>query len=521
MAKKEQTLTRKTGKRSLLQIVFGRTMIILVLLAIHFLIAFTGLMRLTSYVPYLMGGVTVMTAVMLIYILNTRDNPTLKLSWCVLVAVVPVFGVMLYFFVKLELGHRIYRDIDKKVIGESRQYVPDQTGLLEDIRHREPAFYGTACYLNKYSGLGIGAGDGAEYFPVGESMLERMLEELEKAEKFIFLEYFIITEGVMWEKILEVLKRKISQGVEVRVLYDGTCSVFNLPYDYPKKLEKMGIRCKVFSPLQPFLSTHHNNRDHRKILVIDGTTAFTGGINLSDEYINLTHPHGHWKDTAVLVRGEAARSFTLMFLQMWNTMEQEKVFAPYLAEPAAPAGDGGYVIPFGDTPTDEERVGQTVYMTMINQARDYVYIMTPYLILDGEMVTALCQCAKRGVDIRIVQPAIPDHKYAYVLARRHYAELMEAGVKIYAYTPGFVHAKVFLADGISAVVGSINLDYRSLYLHYECGAYFYKAPVIDKIAEDFQETFAVSHCMTREDLKKESLLSRLAGVVFKVIAPLM
>lgn len=517
----EKRPAQEVGKRSILQIVFGRTMIILVLLAVHFFLFFALLMELTAYLPYWMGGVTVMTAVMLVYILNTRDNPSQKLSWCFLVAVAPVFGVMLYFFVKLDLGHRIYRKIDTRAAENSRSFVPDQAGILESIRRREPELYGTAYYLDRYSGLGICPAEGCRYFPVGEEMLEAMLSELEKAEKFIFLEYFIISEGKMWNSILEVLQRKAAQGVEVRVMYDGTCSVFNLPYNYPKKLESMGIRCKLFSPLRPFISTHHNNRDHRKILVIDGKTAFTGGINLADEYINHTHPYGHWKDTAVMVRGQAARSFTLLFLQMWNAMEKEPVYTPYLTEFSSSGSAGGYVIPFSDTPTDKERVGQTVYMHMINQAREYIYIMTPYLILDGETVTALCQCAKRGVDIRILQPEIPDHKYAHVLARRHYAELMEAGVKLYAYTPGFVHAKVFLADGTSAVVGSINLDYRSLYLHYECGAYFYKAPVIKSIAEDFGETFAKSRLITDADLRKESLISRAAGIILKVVAPLM
>lgn len=521
MQQKEQTFRQESRKRNWLQIVFGRTMIILVLLAIHFLLFFAVLMKLTAYLPYLMGGVTAMTAVMFIYILNTRDDPTLKLSWCVLVALAPVFGVMLYFFVRLDLGHRMYRNIDKRTVSDSRQYAPDQTEVLENIRLQEPELYGMARYLDRYSGLGICKAQEGAYYPVGERMLSAMLEELEKAEKFIFLEYFIISEGVMWDRMLEVLRSKAAQGVEVRVLYDGTCSVFNLPYDYPKTLESMGIHCKVFSPLQPFISTHHNNRDHRKILVIDGVTAFTGGINLSDEYINHVHPYGHWKDTAVMVKGEAARSFTLLFLQMWNALEKKRDYASYLPPIPADTISNGYVIPFADTPTDAERVGQTVYMQMINQARDYVYIMTPYLILDGQMLTALCQCAKRGVDIRILQPHIPDHKYAYVLARRHYAELMEAGVKLYAYTPGFVHAKVFLADGISAVVGSINLDYRSLYLHYECGVYLYKTKQIREIRRDFTETFAQSRLMDEEDLQKESLLSRIAGVILKVVAPLM
>ena len=511
----------ETGKKSVLQIVFGRTMIIIVLLALHFLLTFALFLEFTSYIPIYIGGTTALMAVMLTVILNTRDNPALKLSWCTLVAISPVFGTMLYFFVRFDVGHRVFGRAIERSIAESRQHTPDQQPTLEKIKREEPDFYGTAYYLNKHAVLGMCTADEVRYLPVGEAMLEQMLLELEKAEKFIFLEYFIIEQGKMWGQILEILERKAREGVEVRVLYDGTCSLLKLPASYPKTLEKKGIRCKLFSPLQPFVSTHYNNRDHRKILVVDGVTAMTGGINLADEYINHTHPFGHWKDTAVLVRGQAARSFTQMFLQMWNALEKEREYEKYLP-PMVPAAEGrGYVIPYGDSPTDKENVGEMVYLNMLNQAKDYVYIMTPYLILDNEMVTALCLCAKRGVDVRLVQPQVPDHKYAYVLARRHYKELMEAGVKVYAYIPGFVHAKVFLADDTQAVVGTINLDYRSLYLHYECAALLYKVPAIGDIRRDFDNIFSLSKCLDRQDLRRESLLSRLAGVLLKVVAPLM
>ncbi len=407
-------------KRGALQIIFGRTMIIMLALAVHFFVLFAFLLRLTEYLPYLMGSVTVMTAAMLIYILNTRDNPSQKLSWCVLVAVFPTVGVMLYFYVKLEPGHKLSQKLNEKTLKETAQYVPDQAPVLEQLQVLEPEIYGTARYLSCFSPYGICQGEDMEYFPVGDALFPRLLEELEKAEKFIFLEFFIISQGTMWEQILKVLRKKAQSGVEVRVMYDGTCTFFNLPAGYNRQLEKWGIFCREFSPMTPFLSTHHNNRDHRKIVVIDGVTAFTGGINLADEYINVTHPYGHWKDTAVMVHGQAAQSFTLMFLQMWNILEKKPVYAPYLINSPQISDRRGWVIPFADSPTDRERIGQTVYMNMINQAKNYVYIMTPYLILDGEMVTALCQCAKRGVDIRILQPQVPDHKYAYVLARRHY-----------------------------------------------------------------------------------------------------
>ncbi len=508
-------------KRGILQIIFGRTVIVLFLLAVHILIFLGVIMHFASALPYLMGGMTVVTAVALIYILNTRENPSLKLSWCFLMALFPILGISLYFFVKMDLGHRITGKMDERAVAQSLQYVPDQTDVIRYIQENEPDLYPMAYYLNRYSGFGICAAQENQYFPVGEKMLPVMLAELEKAEKYIFLEYFIISEGEMWNSILQILKRKAEQGVEVRVMYDGTNTIYMLPYHYQKQLESIGICCKIVSPMRPFISTHYNNRDHRKILVIDGKTGFTGGINLSDEYVNITHPYGYWKDTAVMVKGQAAAQLSLMFLQMWNVTEKNPIYSPYLPKHRPQNWNRGFVIPFADSPTDQERVGQTVYMNMINQAKRYISIMSPYLILDGEMTTALCQCAKRGVEVSLLQPYIPDHKYAYVLARRHYKELMDAGVKIYQYTPGFVHAKVFLSDDLHGVVGTINLDYRSLYLHYECAAYFYKTKVLQDIRSDFEETFAQSHRMTEEDLKKEGILSRIAGVILKVFAPLM
>ncbi len=511
--------TEKTGSgKGLVRIVFGRTMVVILLLCLNFVLTFCFLFRLVRYIPIFVGSSAVLVAVMCLVILNTRDGPEQKLSWCVLIGVMPVFGTLLYLFVGLDLGHRYQKKVVEQAIREGKNYAPPEN--LEQIKQLEPDFYGTAVYLQNTVGLGICQNTKVTYFPVGEQMLEAMLQQLKKAEKFIFLEYFIIGKGYMWDSILSVLKEKAAQGVQVRVLYDGTCAVTLLPYGYPKELEKMGIACKMFSPLRPFVSTHYNNRDHRKICVIDGVTAFTGGINLSDEYINHTHPYGHWKDTAVMLQGEGAVSFTLMFLQMWNAGEKEPVYAPYLthsSEIKAP----GYVIAYGDSPTDRERVGETVYLDMLNRARDYVYIMTPYLILDVQMVEALTQAAKRGVDVRLLQPEKPDHIYAYVLARRHFRELMEAGVKIYNYTPGFVHSKVFLSDDTKAVVGTINLDYRSLYLHYECAAYLYKVPALKDISRDFRETFAISRLLTAEDLKKEGYWSRFFGVLLKPFAPLM
>ncbi len=322
--------------------------------------------------------------------------------------------------------------------------------------------------------------------------------------------------------MLEILKRKVAEGVEVRVMYDGTDAVFRFPYRYPEKLRAMGIQCKMFSPLRPLVSTHYNNRDHRKIVVIDGHTAFTGGVNLADEYVNATHPYGYWKDTAILIKGEAVRSFTLMFLRMWNVFERGAEYDSYLNAPLPPLPDApGYVIPYGDSPFDDERVGEVVYLDIINRAERYVHIMTPYLIIDAEMTQALTTAAKRGVDVRLILPHIPDKKTAFALAHTHYRELLAAGVRIFEFKPGFVHAKVFVSDDKKAVVGTINLDYRSLYLHFECAAYLLGVPAVARIEEDFRSTLKNCVQITEEELKKDKLSRRLLGYLLKVFAPLM
>ena len=512
----------KEGKQGVWHMIFGRSMVIIFLLLVQIFLLFALFYRFARYVPYYVGTTLVFTAVMLIYVLNTRGNPAVKLSWTILIAVMPVFGALLYVYVRHDIGHRVEQRVLQDTIAESAPHIPDQSAVMDRLRTEDKDLYNLASYTLKNGGYPAYDHTAVRYFPLGEDKFAEMTKQLEQAEKFIFLEYFIIGRGYMWDTILDILKRKARQGVEVRLLYDGTCAISSLPYSYPKELEQEGIRCKMFSPIRPLVSTHYNNRDHRKILVIDGHTAFTGGVNLEDRYINREEVYGHWKDTAIMVQGEAARSFTLMFLQMWNATERQRVYAPYLTAPVPRfENDGGYVIPYGDSPLDDENVGEMVYLNMLHQARDYVYIMTPYLILDNEMVTALRFAAKRGVDVRIILPHIPDKKYAFTLAKTHYAELTEAGVKLYEYTPGFVHAKVFLRDGCEAVVGTINLDYRSLYLHFECGAYLSRVPALADIRADFENTLSRCHEVTPEEAKHLPLTTKLAGALLKVAAPLM
>ena len=495
----------KQSKKSLLGLIFSRTTIVVLLLLLNFFLLFSFLLGLLEGLPAYLGSMVVFTAVVLLYVLNTDANPSVKLSWCILIAILPLFGTALYFYVKSDLGHRVVKGIVNASVEESLEHLeaPEIPTAAPEIASYLKSYGHAQCYTNS----------DVRYFPLGELAFEEMLRQIEQAEKYIFLEYFIIEPGQMWDRMLEVLHRKARAGVEVRVLYDGTCAITMLPASYPKQLEKLGIQCKLFAPVRPLVSTHYNYRDHRKILVIDGRTAFTGGINLADEYINAYEKHGHWKDNALMVQGQAVQGFTLLFLQMWNHRERNRIFDPYLALPE-PVNGKGCVIPFGCGPSDPEQVGKMVYLNILNRALDYVYIMTPYLILDGEMVTALRFAAQRGVDVRLVLPHIPDKKYAFRLAKSHYRELLSAGVKIYEYTPGFVHSKVFLSDDIQAVVGTINLDYRSLYLHYECAAYLWKVPALADIKTDFLDTFEKSQQATAP---KRSLVT----AVLKLLAPLM
>ena len=374
-------------------------------------------------------------------------------------------------------------------------------------------------YVNRTGCFPIFTYTETKYFAGGEEKFAAVLDELDKAENFIFMEYFIIDEGYMWGKILEKLKEKAAQGVEVRVMYDGMCEMSTLTHDYPKRMARLGVKCKAFSPITPFLSTYYNYRDHRKILVIDGKIAFTGGINFADEYINRRERFGHWKDSAVMLRGDAVRSFTLMFLQMWNISEKEPEWEKWLT-PVNTCKCDGFVMPYADCPLDDDKVGENVYIDILNRATSYVHIMTPYLILDGELNNAIKYAAQRGVDVKIILPGIPDKKLAFALAKTHYKELISAGVGIYEYTRGFIHSKSFVSDDEKAVVGTINLDYRSLYHHFECAAYLYRTSSIPDIEADFADTLRECTSVTLETIKKEKLFYKLTGQILKFIAPL-
>ncbi len=521
MVEKGQQMVEK-GKKGILQVVFGRTTIILLLLLVQvgILVMATGLLQ--EYIVYAYWAFILLTDITVIIIINREGNPGFKLAWMVPITLVPVFGLLLYIFLELQPGTRLMNRRLRGRVRQMRQYAVQNPEIIKNLKEQDPQVANLAGYIHSRAGGPAYQNTAAVYFPLGEDKFAALAEELKKAEKFIFMEYFIVAEGRMWDTVLEILKQKAREGVEIRFMYDGTNTLFRLPYDYPRQLEAYGIQCKVFNPIRPALTTSQNNRDHRKIVVIDGLVAFTGGINLADEYINEKDRFGHWKDTAIMVRGDAVRSFTLMFLQMWDIDTRADVYDRYLniRQPVVEEASG-YVIPYGDSPLDKETVGELVYMDILNTARDYVHIMTPYLILDNEMITALTFAAKRGVDVKIIMPDIPDKKYAFALAKTYYPELLRAGVRIYQYVPGFVHAKVFTSDDTKAVVGTINLDYRSLYLHFECATFLYQSREITRVEQDFQETLRLCREITMDDYRLEKTGTKFFGRVLRLFAPLM
>ena len=328
----------------------------------------------------------------------------------------------------------------------------------------------------------------------------------------------------MLEKVLAVLERKVREGVKVRLIYDDVGSIKTIPPHFKKRLSDMGISCAVFNPFRPILSIILNNRDHRKILVVDGQVGFTGGINIADEYINEKVRFGYWKDTGIEIKGEAVWSLTTMFLEMWNYINQTKEdyyqYLPDIYNKKINPKDG-YVQPYGDTPLDHENVGENVYLNMINRAKKYVYIYTPYLIVDNEMTVALENAAKCGVDVRIVTPGIPDKKLIFLLTQSYYEQLILNGVKIYQYTPGFLHGKCFVCDDKIATVGTINLDYRSLYLHFECGVFMYRSQAVMELKQDVLDTIAGSKQITLDFCRNRNIFSKLLQSILRLFAPLL
>ena len=486
-------------------------------------------------VIYLLGSryravsilVQVVCVAAVLWIVNKRINPAYKLAWTILILAVPLVGGSLYLlFGKSRLAKEVEASFER-ASQASEHLLSEDKKSREELERLDPQINKQSVYLRDYAGFPMYQNTQTEYFPVGELLYQRMIEELKKAKYFIFLEYFIIDNGEMWQSILDILEQKAKAGLDVRLVYDDVGCVNTLPARFYQEIRARGIKCEVFNPFRPIVSVVLNNRDHRKIMVIDGHTGFTGGINLADEYINRKERFGHWKDTGVMLKGEAVWSFTVMFLQMWSVLtgstaelDDIPMFHSHSHYQGSFENDG-FVQPYSDTPLDNETVGENTYLNIVNQAKKYVYIFTPYLIIDNEMMTCLCLAAKNGVDVRIVTPGIPDKKLIFVLTQSYYEQLIDAGVRIFEYEPGFLHAKSFVCDDEVATVGTINMDYRSLYLHFECGVWMYRSRAVMQVKEDVMDTLQHSREITKEYCRSRSMPVRLIQSLLRLMAPLL
>lgn len=457
----------------------------------------------------------------LLYLINRDEVLEFKLPWLLILCFLPVIGA--FVFMLLSSNSTSEKEYKRHEMAEQemRNYM-NQQPEIEVLREEDTDAWLQANYLYRVAGMPCCGHSKTTYYPIGESFHAALLAELQKAEQFIFMEYFIVQEGRMWNPIHEILKEKAEQGVSVYVMYDDFGCMTTLPEHYYKQLGGEGIHCIPGNKFTPVLSHIHNNRDHRKITVIDGRVGFTGGINLADEYINAIVKHGHWKDTAIKLEGNAVRNLTALFITSWNTQSKEHIdCGTYMSITTDQAEGNGYVIPFGDGPEPiyKDNIGKSVYLNMINAAKDYLYITTPYLICDHELLNALRIASKKGVDVRIITPHIPDKQAVFWMTRSNYKVLLEDGVKIYEYKPGFIHAKSFVCDDKFAICGTINLDYRSLVHHFECGAWMYHTDCILDMKTDFLKTMAQSQEIPT-DLSVMRSWQRLLAEMMKVFSPL-
>ena len=471
-----------------------------------------------SWLIALISTIAAMVVVLRIY--ASRENSAYKILWIMLILAAPVMGLCLY----LLLGHSmVLRFMTKRhgeIKGKLADLIAQDPKVLEEMDAQDRAVANQSRYISNFGKYPVYRNTDVEFYGDASDGLEAQKKALSEAKTFIFMEYHAIEDSTSFAGIREILARKVKEGVEVRLLYDDVGSVGFISPEFIKRMEADGIQCRVFNPMVPMLHVFMNNRDHRKITVIDGNIGYCGGLNLADEYINAYEKHGHWKDTAVMLRGQAVWNLTLMFLMMWQfTTTVEADFDRY--RPTMNLPSDGFVQPFGDSPLDNLNVSETAYMQIINRAHDYVYITTPYLILDNEMVTSLINAAQSGIDVRIITPHVADKWYVHMVTRSYYAQLIRGGVKIYEYTPGFIHSKMFVSDDQVAIVGTANMDYRSFYLHFECGVSFYQSTMAAKVRDDILRTLKVCQPVELDELNRAPLHHRAFTKLLRLMAPLM
>ena len=504
-----------------LKMIFQRVVIVGISILAQIVVFALMVWRFKDLSPWMYLGLLLLSAGVTLHVVSKNTNPAYKIAWVIPILLVPVFGGIFYLMLG---GNRLSRRQKEKMNSieqNLRRHLPQNPEIMQKLEEQDPHAMMQSRYIQTVAGCPVYQDTATTYFPMGDDAFPAMLEQLRQAEYYIFLEYFIISPGKMWDSILEILKEKAAAGLDVRVLYDDFGCITQLPVGYKKELEKAGIRCCVFQPFVPLMYARLNNRDHRKIMIIDGKTAFTGGINLADEYINQKERFGRWKDNAIMLKGDAVWSMTVMFLTLWDYVSGSGDSITAFLPPEPETRGDGFVQPYTDNPMDDEPVGYSVYLNLINRALHSVYIMTPYLIIDYGMTETLCNAAKTGLDVRIITPHIPDKWYVHAVTRAHYEQLVKCGVKVYEYTPGFIHSKVFAVDGKYATVGTINMDFRSLYLHFENGVLMYDSDCVGDVYRDFEQTLQECKEITFQECRATGVPTRVLRSVLRLLAPLM
>lgn len=452
--------------------------------------------------------------------MNRRSNPDHKIAWIVFILLFPIFGVTVFL---LWGGGRVAPFLSRRMrICEARylRYLREDGEVRNRLKYYDLIHSRQADYLSAESELPLHDATSTEYLSPGEKFHPRFLEELSKAEKYIFIEFFILAEGKMWNEVHSILKEKAKKGVEIKIIFDDFGSIKRQSKGFISRLRSEGIEVSIFNPINPIMNIFMNNRDHRKIVVIDGKTAMTGGINIGDEYINEVERFGYWLDSAVIIKGNAVKSFVAMFCCMWEFTTGKRIrIKEYMVD--APAENDGFVLPYCDGPLNGKNPAEGLYMQILNTAQKYVYIMTPYLIIDNNMINSLEMAAKSGIDVRIMTPYIPDKWYVHPVTQYNYHQLLEAGIKIYEYTPGFIHSKIFVSDDRVATIGTVNMDYRSFVFHFECGTWICDSNTVFDIREHFKSLIPQCREITIESWKRRSVKDKLKQWILHIFAPFM
>ena len=480
------------------------------------------LMRLNSYSAAISMCSSLLALFVVLYIYGTGSNAAFKMPWIIMILAFPVLGLCIYGLFGTPSATRRMRERFNSIDEELKQFLQQDQSILKELEQEDFTVANEARYIAQYGPYPIFKNTDVQFYDNAAENFEVQLQDIVKAEHFIFMEYHAIEEAEAFLRLKEALAERAAHGVEVRLFYDDVGSIGFINTDFIKRMEAVGIDCRVFNPVMVFFNIFMNNRDHRKITVIDGKVGYTGGYNLANEYFNLTHPYGYWKDTGIRIEGDAVKNMTLMFLEMWNAMKRTDMdIQKYLPRVPYLAKESGYIQPYADRPLDGEYLAENVYLNLIKSAKHRFYATTPYLIISDEMNRELGLAAKRGVDVRIVTPGIPDKKLIFKVTRSYYADLVKQGVRIYEYTPGFMHAKQTVTDSMTATVGSINFDYRSLYHHFENGVFLYNYDVIAKIEKDFAHIFEESEEVTEKYKNNKKAALRFGRNILRLFAPLL